>query len=408
MRLNDRTNNEMVVMTKNYIENAGIHVNDDLSDFKANRESYVKLDKSVVGKVDSVMQQLPQIVLNKAYSGDVYRVIYDKGVGVLQKSAQYPGMLLGNVVSPEANNKIRDVARLGELSMGPQLFSGIFAAMSMITGQYYMTQINNNLGKIEEGVAAIQKFLEDDKKSQLESEEEFLKNVQQILPFIQSNESQKQATIASVQKIKIDSLGNINFYKKQINDLKDIDENRDKAEDVIKNIHRISFLISEYWYSLYLYSFASCLEPVVAQNFDSDYIAFVRCDVKTKCNQYENDYSMWKDKLDDYISTAKAFGENKALGAIKAIGKNKVYGNAGVFVTQILLELFANVADTADKKTKEKKKQEAYSYLLNENSGFDIRAMEYKQNEMLLFETLYNGKIELVKEKEDMYIKVLA
>lgn len=406
MGLEDKINNEVTVVAKDYLENVGVHVNTDLSVFEANKEEYIKIDKSIVAKVDAVMQQLPQIVLNKAYSGDVYRVIYDKGVGVLQKSAQHPGMLLGNVVSPDANNKIRDVALLSELSMGPQVFSGVFSAMSMITGQYYMTQINNHLSQIEEGVAAIQKFLEDDKKSQLESEEEFLKQVQQMLPFILGNESQKQSTITSIQKIKIDSLASINFYKKQINDLKDIDVKKDKAEEVISNIQRISFLISEYWYSLYLYSFASCLEPVVAQNFDTDYITFVKADVKAKCNQYEKDYAMWKRKLDEYISTAKAFGENKLLAVLKVIGKNKVYGNVYVFITQALIDVVANVADSADKKVKNKKKNEAYEYLLNGNIGSDIKAIECRQSELTIFESLYNGQLELVKDKEDMYIKI--
>ena len=404
MRLGDKANNELSVIAKGYLENVGVHVNTDLSVFEANKEGYIKIDKSIVGKVDAVMQQLPQIVLNKAYSGDVYRVVYDKGVGVLQKSAQHPGMLLGNVVSPDANNKIRDVALLSELSMGPQMVSGVFSAMSMITGQYYMTQINNNLGQIEEGVAAIQKFLEDDKKSQLESEEEFLKQVQQMLPFILDNESQKQSTITSIQKIKIDSLAGINFYKRQINDLKDIDVKKDKAEEVISNIQRISFLISEYWYSLYLYCFASCLEPVVAQNFDTDYIAFVKTDVKAKCNQYEDDYAMWKNKLDEYISTAKAFGENKILAALKVVGKSKIYGNAYVFVAQALIDIVANAADSADKKAK--KKSEAYDYLLNGTIGSDIKAIECRQSELLLFESLYNGQLELIKDKEDMYIKI--
>lgn len=406
MRLGDKANNELAVIAKGYLENAGVHVNTDLSVFEANKESYIKIDKSIVGKVDAVMQQLPQIVLNKAYSGDVYRVVYDKGVGVLQKSAQHPGMLLGNVVSQDANNKIRDVALLSELSTGPQFVSGVFSAMSMITGQYYMTQINNNLGQIEEGVAAIQKFLEDDKKSQLESEEEFLKQTQQMLPFILNNESQKQSTITSIQKIKIDSLASINFYKRQINDLKDIDVKKDKAEEVISNIQRISFLISEYWYSLYLYSFAACLEPVVAQNFDTDYIAFVKDDVKAKCNQYECDYAMWKSKLDEYISTAKAFGENKILAALKVVGKSKIYGNAYVFIAQALIDVVANAADSADKKAKKKMKSEAYEYLLNGTIGSDIKAIECRRSELLLFESLYNDQFELIKNKEDMYVKI--
>ena len=175
---------------------------------------------------------------------------------------------------------------------------------------------------------------------------------------------------------------------------------------MINNIQRITFLISEYWYSLYLYSFASCLEPVVAQNFDVDYIAFVKSDVKTKCNQYESDYAKWKNKLDEYIDMAKAFGENKILAVLKVVGKNKVYGNVNVFIAQALIDVVANAADSADKKAKKKKKSEAYNYLLNGTIASDIKVIECRQSELMLFESLYNGQLELIKDKEDMYIRI--
>ena len=408
MEFNNNAVGELNIITENYLKNAGIHVDTNLSKFDPTKDEYIKIDKAVASRVDSIMQHLPQIVLNKAYSGDVYRVIYDKGIRVLQQSAQYPGMLLGNVVSPNANNKIRDVALLEELSIRPQLFSGIFAAMSMITGQYYMSQINHNLEKIEKGVAAIHQFMENDKKSRLESEEEFLNQVQQTLPFILNNKSQQQSTITSIQKIKIDSLAGINFYKKQINDLNDLDAKKDKAEEVINNIQRISSLISTYWYSLYLYSFASCLEPVVAQNFDSDYITYIKNDIKVKCDQYMNDHGVWENKLNEYISVAKAFGENKILAALKVIGENKIYWNSSIFSSQILLNTVANVADSVDKKVKKQKQNEAYDLLLNGTIGLDNKPIEYRQNELTLFESLCNGRMELVKDKEDMYIKVKA
>ncbi len=406
MEFNNNANGELNVITESYLKDVGIHVDTDLSEFDPSKDEYIKIDKSVAAGIDSIMQHLPQIVLNNAYSGDVYRVVYDKGIGVLQKSAQHPGMLLGNVVSPNANNKIKDVALLEELSMRPQLFGGIFSAMAMITGQYYMTQINHNLEKIEKEVSAIHQFLENDKKSRLESEEEFLNQVQKTLPFLLNNKSQQQATITSVQRIKVDSLADVNFYKKQINDLKDIDIKKDKAETVICNIQRISSLISQYWYSLYLYSFASCLEPVVAQNFDPDYITYIKDDVKVKCDQYVSDHVVWRNKLNEYISAAKAFGENKILAALKVIGENKIYWNSSIFAYQILLNNVANAVDLVDKKVKKEKQNEAYDLLLNGTIGLDVKPIEYRQNELTLFESLYNGRMELVKDKEDMYIKV--
>ena len=85
--------------------------------------------------------------------------------------------------------------------------------MSIITGQYFMAQINGSLKKIEKGIANIQKFLENDKKSKLQGNEEFLKNIQKTLSYILENEMQQQATIISIQNIKRDSLQAIKFYK---------------------------------------------------------------------------------------------------------------------------------------------------------------------------------------------------
>ena len=76
MKNNDNTNKELAVIAKGCLENVGIHVNTDLSAFEAQKDGYIKVDKSVVSKVDAIMQQLPQIILNKEYSGDIYRVIY--------------------------------------------------------------------------------------------------------------------------------------------------------------------------------------------------------------------------------------------------------------------------------------------------------------------------------------------
>lgn len=403
-----REKNEMVAVAKEYLETAGVQVDTDLSMFNTERESYLKIDKAIVGKVDSVLQQLPQIMLRDAYSGEVYRAVYDKGLGVLQKSAQYPGMKLGNVVAPDANNHIRDVARWQELSVAPQIASSVFSAMSMITGQYFMTQINNNLVQIEKGVSEIRKFLEDDKLSKLASEEEFLQMTQKTMHFILDNEVQKHSTLASIQKIRMDSLANINFYKMQINNLENISSRKDKADDIINNVQNVCFLISEYWYSLYLYCFAVYLEPVVAQNLDSSYLGVLKADMDEKCQNYKDDYALWKQKLDEYIDSAKAFESNKILEGLKLIGKTKVSFTGPVLIAQSLIEIFANVADSVDKNNKKQKREAAIGSLSLSKLWENVEAIEAKQQELTLFDSLYNGKLEVVKEHDEMYIKLMA
>lgn len=143
-----------------------------------------------------------------------------------------------------------------ELSMGPQIISGVFSAMAMITGQYYMTQINNKLEKIEKSVEEVIKFLENDKRSGMESNEAFLQHVQINYQCIIDNDDLRNATLGTIQRIKIDSLANVLFYKKQIGNLGYLNTKKDKADEINRNIYKTKVLVSEYWYSLYLYCYA--------------------------------------------------------------------------------------------------------------------------------------------------------
>lgn len=398
--------NSLQVIAKEYLEELGVGVNTDLSLFEIDKSGYMKISRDIVERVDSAMQQIPYFVNLLANTGDVYRVLYDKGLGVLQKSAQHSGQLLGNVVSPDANNKIRDVARLQKLAVGPQIANGIFSVMSMVTGQYFMTQINNNLSQIELSVASIQQYLEYDKKSKLQSEEDFLKMTQKTLPFIIENKAQQQSTITSIQKIKMNSLANIKFYRMQISDFKNISEKKDKAEEVIENVKNISCLISEYWYSLYLFCFATCLEPMVAQNYSKDYLSILMDDMKDRCDCYKDDYKTWKKKLNGYIESAKAFEDNKIYDIMKTVAKNKIYANLYIAAGQLIVGAAADVADKVDKKAKKKKKEAAIGSLEYSDIGKNVDVIEVKRKELLLFGALYNNKIELVKDHEDIYIKL--
>lgn len=189
----------------------GIEIDDNLSEFNKNINSYQKIDINLVGKLDNLMQMFPAVV-NLQNNKDAYRAIYDKGLGALQKVAQNGRGVRGNIVNG-VNNKIVGQAIFEPLSNTPQIIGGLFSVMSIITGQYFMAQINGSLKKIEKGIANIQKFLENDKKSKLQGNEEFLKNIQKTLSYILENEMQQQATIISIQNIKRDSLQAIKFYK---------------------------------------------------------------------------------------------------------------------------------------------------------------------------------------------------
>lgn len=360
----------------------GIEIDDNLSEFNKNINSYQKIDINLVGKLDNLMQMFPAIV-NLQNNKDAYRAIYDKGLGALQKVAQNGRGVRGNIVNG-VNNKIVGQAIFEPLSNTPQIIGGLFSVMSIITGQYFMAQINGSLKKIEKGIA----------------------NIQKTLSYILENEMQQQATITSIQNIKRDSLQAIKFYKNQINELKDISKEKDKAEEILKNIEEKCKLISEYWYSLYLYCFATYLEPIVSQNYNEDYLKQSTKEIIEKCETYKVQHQKWSEKLKEYVYNSKALNDNIAFFIMKQmLGSDVAFGVVNpFFLVKNAIGMIGHVAYKIDKNNKEKQKDEAQK-IMDEilNTGNDIKEIEA----LTLFDKLNNGRIELIKQNDEMYIKLL-
>lgn len=102
----------------------GIEIDDNLSEFNKNINSYQKIDINLVGKLDNLMQMFPAVV-NLQNNKDAYRAIYDKGLGALQKVAQNGRGVRGNIVNG-VNNKIVGQAIFEPLSNAPQIIVGFF------------------------------------------------------------------------------------------------------------------------------------------------------------------------------------------------------------------------------------------------------------------------------------------
>ncbi|WP_455037221.1 hypothetical protein [Leptotrichia massiliensis] len=404
---NNYEENQLEIFSNQYLKEIGMGIDEDLSDFNINSNKYKKIDDSLATRLNSLIQLFPNLINLSNYSGDVYRVVFDKGLGVLQTSAKYPGYFTGNVVQAGTNNKIVSGAVFQQLSMAPQIISGVFSVMSIVTGQYYMSQINNNLQKMEKEISDIKQYLKDDKKSRLLSREEFLRTTQDSLNYILENDMQKLSTITSIQKIKIDSLADINFYKMQINNLEDLSAEKDKIEEILMNVYEKCELISEYWYSLYLYCFAVYLEALVSQNYNQDYLKILKKDIAEKCRTYKNEHFEWKKELSDYIYSAKAFETNKILEKTGKVLGNIPSFSIETFIIKNLGKKVTGIISEIDKLIKEGKRGKI-SKLKDKllNTGEDIKEIESRKEDLFYLEFLYNSRIELIKNKEGVYIKL--
>lgn len=400
---NNYEENQLEIFSNQYLKEIEMGIDEDLSDFNINSNKYKKIDDSLATRLNSLIQLFPNLINLSNYSGNVYRVVFDKGLGVLQTSAKYPGYFTGNVVQAGTNNKIVSGAVFQQLSMAPQIISGVFSVMSIVTGQYYMSQINNNLQKMEKEISDIKQYLKDDKKSRLLSREEFLRTTQDSLNYILENDMQKLSTITSIQKIKIDSLADINFYKMQINNLEDLSAEKDKIEEILMNVYEKCELISEYWYSLYLYCFAVYLEALVSQNYNQNYLKILKKDIAEKCRTYKNEHFEWKKELSDYIDSAKAFEKNDFFKIVEKVTSTNLLNILPLIKMTGEVSKFIGMIDRIIKEGKRDKISKLKDKLLN--TGENIKEIESRKEDISYLEILYNSRIELVKSKEGIYIK---
>ena len=378
------------------LEEIGIKLDTDLSVFEKNRSEYHKIDMDPSGRMDSIIQLFPTLMANSSNNSDVYRVIYDKGLGELQKVADQSGLFRGNVVARGSNNSIVEVAKLEQLSMAPQLASSIFSVMSIVTGQYYLSQITTNLKLIDEELKSVQKFLQDDKRSQLESSEEYLKGLQSNYYSLLANNLLRQSSLTTIQRIKLDANSNIILAKKHINDLKGLNAKQDKAADIQNNIQNMNYYISEYWYSLYIYCYASCMEIAISQNADKKYIENIKDDISKKCYGYKKDYDLWNKTLIGYIEEAHAFQDNEL---IKALEKSPL------LIGSLPVAGVAHLADYLDTKKKSHQKAQATAELAQNYPQENWTPLEMKMNEVSLLDSLYGDRLELVVDHGELYIR---
>lgn len=91
------------------------------------------------------------------------------------------------------------------------LLLGAFSAMAFASGQYFITQVNSELKKINQNIDKILEFLYGDKKAELLSEVSFVKYAYENFSSIMAHDEQRVATIASLQEAKKWLLKMLNF-----------------------------------------------------------------------------------------------------------------------------------------------------------------------------------------------------
>ena len=182
-------------------------------------------------------------------------------------------------------------------------FMGVFTVMSAVTGQYFLSEINSKLEKINQTVTDILAFLYGDKKAELISEISFIQYAQKCFTSIMQHEEQRIATIIGIQSAKKVAMKDIDFY---LNDLEATVQNKENTKE--KSARSLSKnaatkqIISSLELSLQLYIMCSILEPYYSQNYDREYLDYIIEDTAEYVSKYRGCVRLCLGKMHGRIS----------------------------------------------------------------------------------------------------------
>lgn len=255
-------------------------------------EIYPSIDSTVDNKYNKVnlsSAQKAQILTLAGQLAKSYKHVSDSTRWVLK----FPdGFGPANLMNLKAGGQSTVLLKNGKIAGHAQLFGSatvsaatvavaVFEIMSVVTQQYYLTEITNKLNDIENISKAVLDFLHDEKKSELMSEIEFVNSAFKNYNIILPNSPQSAATITSLQATEKTALKNCAFYAENLK--KTIFRNNHIEEDVNTSFSYCSLLEI----SLKLYLTSKLLGIYYSQNYDRKYIDSVKTEMLLQINKNE-------------------------------------------------------------------------------------------------------------------------
>ena len=272
---------------------------DDIKDIDSQRGyKKLKLTSSQKIRIGGLFQQAPSFLATSELS-KAYVVRFPEGVS---KSCHLMNYKNGGVGTPiqGPDGEIMTHASFHEMNTQAAVMSA-FSVMAVVSGQYFLSQINNELKAINQSIDRILEFLYGDKKAELMAELSFVKYAYQYYNSIMDYNEQRIATITSLQEAKKVAMKDLEFY------MSDLDSTvNSKSESDVSALTKKMIQIKECLeLSMQLYVMANLMEVYYSENDDADYIHGLEQDTITYVGKCEKRILSCFSMLRSHIQSAK-------------------------------------------------------------------------------------------------------
>lgn len=252
------------------------------------------MDKDRKKQVSAFMQYLPSIMATTTLAQS-YTVRFPEGLPHVLTSLHQGGL---STMIQDQGKFVGTASLYSAASQAAAL--GVFTAMSIASGQYFLSQINNELKMMKLNIDKILEFLYGDKKAELMAEVSFVKYAYQNFSSIMESDAQRVATISSLQSAKKVAMKDIEFY---MSDLDSTVNGRGSGD--VASVTDKAFQIKESLeLSIQLYGMSSVLETYYAQNHIPAYLKYIEADMISYIDKCEkrmlSSFSVLGKRISDY------------------------------------------------------------------------------------------------------------
>ena len=271
----------------------------DLED--KSRFTKLKISPAQKMHISALLQQTPAVIAEGVMT-QAYLVTFPEGLPHVLTTLKQGGYC---TVLRE-HGKIVGMASLYSAATQAAVL-GAFTAMSVVSGQYFLAQINRQLGAIQKKLDNVLQFLYSDKKAELISEIKFAQFAYENYSVIMDNEPQRIAVITNLQAGKKEAVRDIEFYigelSQKANDKKDLEETRKSCFEMKECLDL----------AIQLYVMTTVLEVYYSQNQNQDYLDYLEQDVtkyiKKSTSRVLTSFSMLKGRIDQKVKLPLGKGD---------------------------------------------------------------------------------------------------
>ena len=266
-----------------------------------------------------------------------------------------------------------------------------------------LANIDKKLDTIQEMQQEMMDFLAQKEKSELKGNLNFLYDVLNSYRYNWDNERYKNSNHMMVLEIRKVSEQKISFYREQIISKVNKKSFIHSNQTVNKQLQAVQEQFKDYQLALYVLAFASFLDVMLLGNYDGEYLAGISNKLDDYSTKYRELYTQCYEEISSYSSTSVQSTILKGLSkTTKVVGKVveeiPVVGDK----TQIDENLIA--AGNKIGTFSGEKIQKQMEQLIERQSNF-VRPFI---DNIDMINKLSNGQVQMVVDKENLYIATIA